>query len=107
MTDSSEIARWFPVGPPIPENLQVGRANIIDRLELRMRGADKVKLLRGRREGKSSAANAVIDRLLAGDLAAAKVDLSRLRDSSDAARSLAQQLAPGLAARARAHQATG
>ena len=107
MADSSEIARWFPVGPPIPENLQVGRANIIDRLELRIRAADKVKLLRGRREGKSSAANAVIDRLLAADLAAAKVDLSRLRDSSEAARSLAQQLAPGLAARAQAHQATG
>lgn len=107
MTDSGDTARWFPVGPPIPEALQVGRAEVIDRLELRIRAADKLKLLRGRREGKSSTANAVIDRLLAGDLAAAKADLSRLRDSSETASSLARQLAPGLAARAQAHQATG
>lgn len=107
MIDSAEIARWFPVGPPIPETLQIGRTIIIDRLEQRMRAAEKVKLSRGRREGKSSAANAVIDRLLAVDLAAAKVDLARLRDSEATARSLAQQLAPGLAARAQARQATG
>lgn len=55
MVDNELIARWFPVGLPIPESLQVGRANIIDRLEQRLRGADKVKLSRGRRQGKSSA----------------------------------------------------
>lgn len=107
MVDNRDIARWFPVGPPIAEELQVGRANVIDRLEARLRGADKVKLSRGRREGKSSAANAAIDRLRAADLPAAKIDVVRLGTSEAAAVSLAKQLAPGLAARARAHQATG
>jgi len=101
------ISEWFPAGPPIREEQQVGRGPFIDSLEDRMLGAEKVKLLEGRRSGKSSVGQAVVRRFHAGDRPAAQVDLSRVADGARAADLLAEQLAPALALAGQAKRATG
>ena len=72
-----------------------------------MREGEKLKLLEPRRVGKSSVAGAVMERLRAAQLPAATVDLARLTGPSAAAEVLRAQLSPGLAALAKARQATG
>lgn len=101
------ISTWFPAGPPIREEQQVGRLPFIEGLEQRMLDADKVKLLEGRRTGKSSVGQAVIARFRAADRPGGRVDLAPHPDPARAARDLAEQLAPSLAAMGRAKQATG
>lgn len=54
----SGISDWFPAGPPIGEEQQVGRLPFIEGLEQRMLDADKVKLLENRRTGTCSSAAA-------------------------------------------------
>lgn len=101
------ISDWFPAGPPIQEEQQVGRLPFIEGLEQRMLDADKVKLLENRRTGKSSVGQAVIARFRAADRPGGRVDLSPQPDPAHAARELAEQLAPSLAVIGKAKQATG
>ena len=101
------ISEWFPAGPPIREEQQIGRIPFIDSLEERMLGAEKVKLLEGRRSGKSSVGQAVVRRFHAGDRPAAQIDLSRTANAAGAADLLAEQLAPALALAGQAKRATG
>ena len=101
------ISEWFPAGPPIREEQQIGRGPFIDSLEDRMLGAEKVKLLEGRRSGKSSVGQAVVRRFHAGDRPAAQIDLSRVADAAHASDLLAEQLAPALALAGQAKRATG
>ncbi|MGH2846503.1 MAG: hypothetical protein ACRDL0_10905, partial [Thermoleophilaceae bacterium] len=103
----SSISDWFPAGPPIREEQQVGRLPFIEGLEQRMLGADKVKLPENRRTGKSSVGQAVVARFRAADRPGGRVDLSPQPDPAHAARELAEQLAPSLAVMGRAKQATG
>jgi hypothetical protein len=103
----SRLNELFPVGPPIDEELQIGRGPIIDALEARMRDAEKVKLLESRRVGKSSVAGAVTSRLRVGGLPAADADFASLGGPAEAAEVLRAQLSPGLAALAKARRATG
>lgn len=72
-----------------------------------MLDAEKVKLLEGRRSGKSSVGQAVVRRFHAGDRPAAQIDLSRVADAAHAADLLAEQLAPALALAGQAKRATG
>ena len=98
--------KWFPAGPPIDEEQQIGRRPFIDALEQRMEDAEKRKLFEPRRSGKSSAARAVITRFGQRSRPAASVDLARVRDPIEAGVRLAQQLAPGLERLATAGQLT-
>lgn len=103
----SGISDWFPAGPPIREEQQVGRLPFIEGIEERMLDGDKVKLLEKRRTGKSSVGQAVIARFRAADRAGGRIDLSRQHDPARAAHELAEQLAPSLAMMGKAKQATG
>ena len=88
--------RWFPAGPPIDEEQQIGRRPFIDALEQRLEDAEKRKLFEARRSGKTSAARAVLLRFAQRGRPTAAVDLARVRDPVEAAVRLAEQLAPGL-----------
>lgn len=104
----SRLTEIFPAGPPISEQLQIGRLPAIEGLEARMHDREKVKLLEPRRVGKSSVADAVVDRLRAASVPTASIDLAELGGgASEAAEALAAQLAPGLAAVSRARRAGG
>ena len=103
----SRLNELFPAGPPIDEEAQVGRRAVLDGLEARMREGEKLKLLEPRRVGKSSVAGAVMERLRAAELPAATVDLASITGPNSAAEYLRAQLSPGLAALAKARQATG
>jgi hypothetical protein len=72
-----------------------------------MRDREKVKLFEPRRVGKSSAAEAVMDRLRSAGLPAATVDLAGVGGAPETAELLRAQLSPGLAAAAAARRATG
>lgn len=102
-----EINDLFPAGPVLDEGQQVGRAPFLDALQSRMDAAEKVKLFASRRTGKTSAASAVVARIGDQHRPVANVDLSRVPQSTDVARRLAEQLAPGLARTDRARRATG
>lgn len=93
-------------GPPLPEELQIGRSIPIDALHERLAAGEKLKLLEPRRVGKTCVADAAIARLRVADRPAATLDVSRVDGPASAARSLADQLSPGLAALARARRAT-
>ena len=103
----SRLNELFPAGPPLSEELQIGRGASIDALEERARDGEKLKLLEPRRTGKSSAAGAVTDRLRADGIPAADADLAVLNGPAETAAVLRSQLSPGLAALARARRATG
>ena len=103
----SRLNELFPAGPLLDEEVQIGRRPAIDGLEARVRDGEKVKLLEPRRVGKSSVAGAVTERLRRAQLPAATVDLAALSGPSAAAEVLRAQLSPGLAALAKARQATG
>lgn len=103
----SRLNELFPVGPPLSEELQIGRRPSIDALEQRVRDGEKLKLLEPRRTGKSSAAGAVTDRLRGDGIPAADADLAVLNGPAETADVLRAQLSPGLAAIAKARRATG
>lgn len=100
----SRLNELFPAGPPIDEEMQVGRGPVIDGLVARMRDAEKLKLLEPRRTGKSSVAGAVIERLRVALLPAAGVDLASLTGPTAAVEVLRAQLSAALA---KARRATG
>jgi hypothetical protein len=103
----SRLNELFPAGPPLSEELQIGRLGSIEALEQRVREGEKVKLLEPRRTGKSSAAGAVTDRLRTAGVPAADIDLAVLSGPTETAEVLRSQLSPGLAALAGARRAAG
>jgi hypothetical protein len=103
----SRLNELFPAGPPLSEELQIGRSASIDGLEQRLRDGEKVKLLAPRRTGKSSVAGAVTDRLRAHGYPAADLDLAVVTGPGEAAARLRAQLSPGLAALAKGRRAAG
>ncbi len=95
----------FLVGPPLPAELQVGRGPFVTALVDRLVACEKIKLLATRRTGKTSAARAALDELRAAGLVTAEVDLARTPGVENVGAVLAEQLAVGLVAAARANRA--
>src|SRR4051812_26867222 len=100
------LNKWFPAGPPIDEEQQIGRRPFIDGLEARLEDAEKRKLLEARGSEKTSVARAVLLRFAQRSRPSAAIDLARVRDAIEAAVRLAEQLAPPLEALARAGRQT-
>jgi hypothetical protein len=103
----TRLNELFPAGPRLSEAIQIGRRPTIDTLEERVGDGEKVKLLEPRNTGKSSVAEAVMQRLRRSHRPAATADLSTIGGPVEAADVLRGQLSPGLAAVAGAQRATG
>jgi hypothetical protein len=102
----------FPIdGPVLPEERQIGRAEVIDRLTRRVIETGIHQWLIGpRRIGKTSVAKAVLDRVRSQGHVGLEVDLSagRVIDCSAIARELAAQArAAGIGGPSRIQEASG
>ncbi|MGA2928094.1 MAG: hypothetical protein ABSG43_19280 [Solirubrobacteraceae bacterium] len=63
MNRLARINDFFPAGPPIPEEQQVGGGRAISSLEQRLRAPEVLLLMEVRRTGKTRVAVAALDRI--------------------------------------------
>jgi hypothetical protein len=90
------LSELLPVGPPLSEAQQIGRASAIDSLQERLCSCHVVKMLEPRRVGKTSVARAALERISLAGGAVADVNLATRTGPEAVARDLAVQLAEGL-----------
>lgn len=85
-----DIRALFPTDDPVPAHMMIGRATDVEAISRALANGTNVVLAGARRTGKTSVAEAALERLRAAGLYTAAIDLFERRDALDLAEGLAQ-----------------
>ena len=85
-----DIRSLFPTDVPVPADMMIGRRGDVEEIAGALARGTNIVLVGSRRTGKTSVAEAVLDRLRRSGSYTASIDLFRRRDAMDLAEGIAQ-----------------